>query len=430
MNFPPPSQRQARIIWFALTALAVAAVTALLVVLIWGLGRALGILSPVLWPLAIAVVVAYLLDPVVDWIEARKVPRARAVLLVSIAAFGLVTAVFASLVPQIVVETRELAAKIPEYSERLQHRIEGWIQHPPELLRRFLPPAATETTAPATTSTNTTSLGTPGDTRTVSAPSTNTTAPSPPPDTQWRPNFDDKTLASVTTWLGKSLPKLGYWLLDQLSRVASLFGLFAGLALIPVYAFYLLMEKHGIAAQWTDYLPVRDSSFKEELIFVLTSINGYLIAFFRGQLLVALCDGVLYTIGFLAVGLQGAFLLGLMATALTMIPFLGAITTCVAALLLGFVQYGDLWHPAAVLGVFAVVQTLEGLVISPKILGDRVGLHPLAIILAVMTGTTLFGGLLGGILAIPLTAALRVLMFRYIWKQRAAAPAATPPTAA
>jgi predicted PurR-regulated permease PerM len=70
-----------------------------------------------------------------------------------------------------------------------------------------------------------------------------------------------------------------------------------------------------------------------------------------------------------------------------------------------------------VLGVFAIVQALEGLVIQPKIMGDRVGLHPLTIIIAVMAGTTLFGGLLGGILAIPLTAALRVLMFRYIWKR-------------
>jgi predicted PurR-regulated permease PerM len=71
-----------------------------------------------------------------------------------------------------------------------------------------------------------------------------------------------------------------------------------------------------------------------------------------------------------------------------------------------------------VLGIFSLVQALEGFVISPKIMGDRVGLHPLTIIIAVMVGTTLMGGILGGILAIPLTAALRVLMFRYIWKKR------------
>jgi predicted PurR-regulated permease PerM len=70
-----------------------------------------------------------------------------------------------------------------------------------------------------------------------------------------------------------------------------------------------------------------------------------------------------------------------------------------------------------VLIVFGCVQGLEGLVISPRIMGGRVGLHPLTIIIAVMVGTTLLGGLLGGILSIPLTAALRVVMFRYIWKR-------------
>jgi len=221
---------------------------------------------------------------------------------------------------------------------------------------------------------------------------------------------------SATTWMGKTLPKVGSWLLDQVGRVAAFFGVLAGLALIPVYAFYFLIEKRAIESKWTDYLPVSDSSFKDELAFVLGSINGYLIVFFRGQVLVALCDGLLYTIGFIIIGLPYAVLLGVMATFLTMIPFLGAIATCVIALILAFANSLDWQHPLLVMAVFGVVQALEGLVISPKILGDRVGLHPLTIIIAVMVGTTLLGGILGGILAIPLTAALRVVMFRYIWK--------------
>lgn len=79
---------------------------------------------------------------------------------------------------------------------------------------------------------------------------------------------------------------------------------------------------------------------------------------------------------------------------------------------------GDWQHPLLVVAVFSVVQTLEGFVIQPKIMGDRVVLHPVTIIIALMVGTTLLGGILGGILAIPLTAALRVLMFRYVWKKR------------
>jgi predicted PurR-regulated permease PerM len=144
-----------------------------------------------------------------------------------------------------------------------------------------------------------------------------------------------------------------------------------------------------------------------------------MIAFFRGQVLVAICDGILYTIGFILIGLPYAVLVGVMATALTIIPFLGAIVTCVSALLIMVLQYGDWKHPAMVLGVFAIVQALEGLVISPRIMGDRVGLHPLTIIIAVMVGTTLLGGLLGGILAIPLTAVLRVVLSRYVWKRPA-----------
>ena len=89
------------------------------------------------------------------------------------------------------------------------------------------------------------------------------------------------------------------------------------------------------------------------------------------------------------------------------------------ALLIALAQFGDWRHPLLVLAVFGAVQALEGLVISPRIMGNRVGLHPVTIIVAVMVGTTLLGGLLGGVLAIPLTAALRVAMFRYVWKQPA-----------
>jgi predicted PurR-regulated permease PerM len=190
------------------------------------------------------------------------------------------------------------------------------------------------------------------------------------------------------------------------------------MALVPVYAFYFLLEKRSIEGRWRDYLPVAKSGFKDELVFVLSSINDCLITFFRGQVLVAICDGALYTLGFFLVGLPYAFLLGAIATVLTMVPFLGAIITCVAALIIAVVQFGDWLHPLLVLAVFGVVQTLEGLVISPKIMGDRVGLHPLTIIVAVMVGTTLLGGIIGGILAIPLTAVLRAIMFRYVWRKR------------
>jgi len=409
MNFPPPAQKQARIIWFAVTALAAAALLAVGAGIVWGFGKVLAILSPVLWPLAVAGVIAYLLDPVVDLLERRRVPRSRAIVLVFVVALTLVLAVFASIMPRLVRETRELVEKVPAYSQRIQGRVESWLANPPEPFRRLLhlqPEADSGTNAVVATNTA------------APAPDTANVSTNAVAQPLWSQAFDQKTLASATGWLAAVLPKVGTWLFGQVSKVASWFGMLAGLALIPVYAFYFLLEKRGIARNWTDYLPVHDSSFKDELVFVLRSINDYLIAFFRGQVLVALCDGVLYTIGFFSIGLNYAFLIGFFAVFLTMIPFLGAFVTCAAALILAFVQFGDWLHPLLVLGVFGVVQTLEGLVISPKIMGDRVGLHPLTIIIAVMAGTTLLGGLLGGILAIPLTAALRVIMFRYVWKKR------------
>ena len=144
--------------------------------------------------------------------------------------------------------------------------------------------------------------------------------------------------------------------------------------------------------------------------------RAILMVFFRGQVLVALCDGVLLTVGFLMLGLNYAVLLGFVAGLLSIVPYLGIMLSLIPALALAAIQFGDWWHPALVLVIFGLVQTLEGLVISPKIIGDRVGLHPLTIIIAVMVGTTLLGGLLGGVLAIPLTAALRVIMFRYVWR--------------
>ena len=382
MNLPP-TERQARILWFALTGLAVAIVISLIVAAIWGLSRLLDVLSPVLWPLAVAAVVACLLSPLVDWLEKRRVPRTRAIVLVFVVAFALFAAVLASVIPQVVVETQQLAARVPKYSEQLQQRIGKLIAEPPDFLRHFMPApasAATDTNSPTAT--------------------------------------NDPALASATTWLAGTLPALGSWLLGKAGKVASGFGMLAGLALIPVYAFYFLLEKRGIQNHWKEYLPVRDSAAKEEIIFVLEAISQYLVAFFRGQVLVAMCDAVLYTVGFLAAGVNYAFLLGFAAVFLTIIPYLGAIVIFITALTLTFVQYGDWAHPLMVVGVFVVVQSLEGFVISPKIIGDRVGLHPLVIIIAVMAGTTLLGGILGGVLAIPLAAALRVILARYVWKKR------------
>jgi predicted PurR-regulated permease PerM len=413
MNFPPPSPKQAQLMWAALTGLAAALLVALLVALLWGTGRVLHVLSPVIWPLAVAAVIAYLLDPVVDFLQRKGAPRARAIIFVFAMAFLLIVGLAGSVVPQIVVETRDLSQRLPLYTKRLREKAEDLATNPPKWVQKYILPPRTPAagTSPASTNVHAAPVV---DESTIHLTPISTTAPAKTAP----PASAPADLKSVTDLIEKVLPAVSQWLSQTVSIVVWWFGILAGLALVPIYAFYLLLEKRGIESKWTNYLPVADSSFKNELVFVLRSINDYLITFFRGQVLVAICDGILYTIGFLLIGLPYAVLLGVMATFLTIIPFLGAITTCVVALVIALVSSGN-WHqPAQVLAVFAVVQTLEGFVIQPKIIGDRVGLHPLTIIIALMVGTTLLGGILGGILAIPLTAALRVIMFRYVWKKR------------
>jgi predicted PurR-regulated permease PerM len=367
-----PNPRQTRLLWTSLTGLSIGVLVGLIALVFLALGWIIQTLSGVLLPLAIAGILAYLLDPVVDALEKHRVPRQRAIFLVFGLAIVLVAFLLATIVPRLVVETGQLIAQLPAYAKNVQDKVEKWTEKSSlamTLKKRVQGPMA-------------------GDLAT-----------------------------KLQDWAARVAPIVWDWIGTQTTRLISWFGLFVGLALVPVYTFYLLLEKQGIAGNWTDYLPIHESRLKEELVFVIGAINGYLILFFRGQVLVALCDGVILTLGFLAIGMNYAFLLGMAAGLLSIVPFLGVLISLIPALALAAIQFNDWLHPVLVLAIFGLVQMAEGLYISPKIMGDRVGLHPLTIIIAVMVGTTLLGGIMGGILAIPLTAALRVLMFRYVWQR-------------
>jgi predicted PurR-regulated permease PerM len=383
--------------------------------LLWGFGWLLRLLSPVLWPLAIGGILAYLLDPVVDYFVRKKMKRRNAIMLVFALCVLALSAFFASIIPQMVRESGRLISEVPEYSRQLRSDLNKWMSNRPIFDRfrgRLFPVSKTNEPAATLPATNVTVQVTPeGQTNVVAVP--------PRTEHAWI----DQVSQRMLEWAGETLPKIGRWLVSQLSRVASWAGMIIGLALVPVFTYYFLQEKKGIQEGWTNYLPVMESRFKDELVFCLNAINNYLIVFFRGQVVVAFCIGVLLTIGFLIMGLNYAVILGVLAGVLSIVPYLGAILTLIPAVILAIVQFKTWWAPLVVLGIFGIVQALEGFVISPKIMGDRVGLHPLTIIIAVMVGTTLLGGILGGILAIPLTAALRVLMFRYVWKKREAAQA-------
>ena len=147
-------------------------------------------------------------------------------------------------------------------------------------------------------------------------------------------------------------------------------GVLLDAIIIPVYLYFLLVESRNIARHWNEYLPIRDSPFKKEVVSVLLEINGYLVAFFRGQLIVSTIDGILIGGGLaLFVHLDFSFFIGLLVVVLTFIPYLGIILCYIPVILIAVIQYGDFQHPAFAIGIMFLTQMLESTIISPKIVG-------------------------------------------------------------
>src|SRR6185436_9998666 len=156
MPFPSPTEKQARTIWMGLTALAVGVLLTILAGLIWGLGWLVHMLSPVLWPLAIGGILAYLLDPVVDYFERKKIPRGRAIILVFVLCVLALSAFFASIIPRVVRESGRLISEVPDYSRRLQTDLNNWMSSRPflETWRGRLFPSSKTNTPSSVASTN------------------------------------------------------------------------------------------------------------------------------------------------------------------------------------------------------------------------------------------------------------------------------------
>src|SRR3954470_3764837 len=126
-HIPPPTQQQARIIWLAVTAMSLAIFLAVVGLIIWGLGWMLERLTPVLLPLAMAGIMAYILDPVVDFLEARGMNRAWAILLVFFLGVALVVGISVLVLPRLLAEGKDLADKIPSYFQNLTQKIQAWL---------------------------------------------------------------------------------------------------------------------------------------------------------------------------------------------------------------------------------------------------------------------------------------------------------------
>lgn len=213
-------------------------------------------------------------------------------------------------------------------------------------------------------------------------------------------------------------------------KVLGMLGYMIGFAMVPIYLYFFLKESSAIKTHWHDYVPLRASKFKDEVVDCLSEINGYILAFFRGQVLVAFIDGFLIGLALMIFQVPYALVIGLAMAVLGVIPFVGNILCLIPACIITYIHWAgrdpnhqwlgeNPWaYVGVVVAIFVIAQQINSLVTAPKIVGDSVGLHPMTVIFSMLFWSIPLGGFLGALLAVPLTASVKVLIRRYIWERR------------
>ena len=249
-----------------------------------------------------------------------------------------------------------------------------------------------------------------------------TIAPSPPKLTtaerQRIQAYVEKQMPNLQQALPTLMEKFWDILKKSIGGFLGITGFLLSLILVPIYLFFLLNEKPRIQAHWREYLPLRASPFRDEVAELLSEINSYVTAYFRGQLLVCLVDGILIGSALAIVGLNFAPIIGALVVVLTMVPYIGIIICWIPAVLIAAFQWGDWTHPLIVTAIFILIQNLEGIFYAPRIVGNYVGLHPMTVIVSIFVWGLIIGGVIGPLLAVPLTATVKVLLARYVWGRR------------
>jgi predicted PurR-regulated permease PerM len=426
-----PTAWQCKMMWAALTAFCVVLLIVIIGLVIWVGANLISFLQPILIPVAIAVILTYLLDPLVTKMSHGTLTRTKAVALVFAIAFFALGGLAAWLVPTVSIQSANFARQVPAYTQRardytvdLIYRFDqtfgvlgagrgksastsftNWLIGPPPSAAPKVQPTASST--PKSLETGTTA---------------ETIAPS-------QPKLTTAERQRIQTYVEKQIPNLQqalptlmdkFWgiLKKSIGGFLGVTGFLLSLILVPIYLFFLLNEKPRIERHWKEYLPLRASPLRDEVAEVISQINSYVTAYFRGQLLVCLVDGILIGTALTLLGLNFAPVIGAMVVILTMIPYIGIIVCWVPAVVIAAFQWGDWTHPLVVTGIFIAIQNLEGIFYAPRIVGTYVGLHPMTVIVSIFVWGLIIGGVIGPLLAVPLTATIKVLLGRYVWGRR------------
>jgi len=426
-----PTAWQRKMMWAALTAFCVVLLVLIIGTVIWAGANIISFLQPILIPVAIAGILTYLLDPLVAKMSRGPLSRTKAIALLFAIAFFALGGLAAWLIPTISIQSANFAKQVPAYTERardyvvdLIYRFDqtfgflgggrsksastsltNWLIGPGPSPSPHAQPTPSPTAKPVDTS-----------------PAAESIAPSQPRLTSAERQRIQAYVEKQMPNLQQALPTLMEKFWDILKRSIGGFlgitGFLLSLILVPIYLFFLLNEKPRIERHWKEYLPLRASPLRDEVAEVLSQINSYVTAYFRGQLLVCLVDGILIGASLTLLGLNFAPVIGAMVVVLTMIPYIGIIICWVPAVLIAAFQWGDWTHPLIVTGIFIAIQNLEGIFYAPRIVGNYVGLHPMTVIVSIFVWGLIIGGVIGPLLAVPLTATVKVLLARYVWGPR------------
>lgn len=333
-----------------------------LAALVVAIGVLLWLLGPVLMPFVVAALLAYVGDPLVDRLERLRISRSGGVAIVfSLMTLALVGIVLL-LVPMLERQISTFVDQFPRYRDWFLGSAMPWVSQ-----RTGIDFAAFD----------------PGDLFAVV-----------------RQHWQQAGGIATTLWGGIS--KSGMVIINWIINIA----------LIPVVAFYLLRDWDVMVEKIRLLIP---RPVEPTLSRLASESDAVLAGFLRGQISVMLALGAIYWIGLWMVGIDLALLIGMIAGLVSFIPYLGAITGIALGLTAALVQYGDWTHVLMVAAVFGVGQILESVALTPWLVGDRIGMHPVAVIFAVMAGGQLFG-FVGVLVALPVAAVVMVLL-RYLYQR-------------
>jgi predicted PurR-regulated permease PerM len=318
-------------------------------------GGLLYLLSPILAPFLFAAILAYILDPLVERLTGKFVPRTLAVLL---AMFGVLVAIVALaliVLPLFVKELRLLAERVPEFIVWLNQRLAPFLAR--HLGVEF--------------------------------------------------QFDVDTVRRLAGDLVADNQDLVARLLGSL-KIGGLavLAFIVNLLLVPVVLFYLLRDWNPLLARVDALIPRRAY---DKAKTILREVDVVLAEFLRGQLLVILAMSVFYVLALWLTRLEFALPIGLIAGLLSIVPYVGALVGFVLASMAALMQFDSLWSVAWVWLAFGIGQALEGMAVTPLLVGERIGLHPVAAIFALLAFGQIFG-FFGVLLALPASAALLVAL--------------------